>query len=280
MITQLSRPVFLAILLPLLVLGGCQPTGPPPSVLVSVLPVSPMVAPGDSLTLGWRFDLAGGWHLFWNGRNDTGLPPEVKLTLPDGWKVGPLHFPAAERFVSPGKILDHVYHRQVTLLQRIAAPASATRGTARVRAEIAWLACRDACVPGDTTLAVDIEIFPGRSPDPPTVLRTADNRLFPRPPRADELTTSWHGNRLAVTVPGAGGLEFHPAENAGEMVDPIGGATTDGSRLDLRFRIRDGRAGPARGVLRVAVQGEAPYYLSLDIPRTAIDPDNPSGVTR
>ena len=41
-----------------------------------------MLSPGETCTLGVAFDIEPGWHLFWNGTNDTGYPISVSLDLP------------------------------------------------------------------------------------------------------------------------------------------------------------------------------------------------------
>ena len=56
-------------------------------------------APGESVTLIWRFELADDWHLYWTGRNDSGYPPLIELDLPEGWVAGGLQWPAPERYV-------------------------------------------------------------------------------------------------------------------------------------------------------------------------------------
>jgi len=79
------------------------------------------------------------------------------------------------------------------------------------------------------------------------------------------LAWTWEGSTLVVRSPGASHLEFHPAVDAGPLRDPIADAAVDGAVLHLRFQPRDGRVGPARGVL-LARAGESVRRLEMNVP--------------
>lgn len=261
------RSALITAALGLLVAGCAREDAPPPAdVTVSLLASHAGVAPGATVELGWRFDLAPGWHLYADMRNDTGLPPRVVLDPPPGWEASPLRWPAGHRLVSPGGILDHVYEDRVTLLQTLRAPADAVPGEAvELSARVEWLACREGCVPGDTTLALTLPVTAAAAPTERAAELARLERELPRPPRAGEVASRWDGGTLGLTVDGAERLEFHPAADAGPLRDALADAAADGPSLDLRFRPRDGRVGPARGVL-LAFTGEDVRRLTLDIP--------------
>ena len=45
-----------------------------------------------------------GWHVYWNGRNDTGTPVRITLTVPEGFAAGDVLWPAPVRHVAAGEI--------------------------------------------------------------------------------------------------------------------------------------------------------------------------------
>lgn len=263
----MSRIAIIVATLSLLLAGCARRDAPPPAdVTASVLASRATVAPGATVEIGWRFDLAPGWHLYADLRNDTGLPPRVALDLPPGWEASALRWPAGRRLVSPGGILDHVYEDRVTLLQTLRAPADAVPGeTVELSARVEWLACREGCVPGDTTLVLKLPVAAAAAPSEQAEELAHLERELPRPPRPDEVASSWNGATLRLEVPGAERLEFHPAADAGTLRDALADAAADGPSLDLRFRPRDGRVGPARGIL-LAFTGDDVRPLSLDFP--------------
>src|SRR6201984_2609154 len=48
---------------------------------------------GSSAEAGLYFKLEPGWHVYWKNAGDSGEPPRMKWTLPDGITAGPLRFP-------------------------------------------------------------------------------------------------------------------------------------------------------------------------------------------
>ena len=148
------RPTFLAPVLMIAVAacggGDKQPAASATSAAApsAVAARAQLAAPDPgTVTVAWTFDLAEGWHLYGSGLNDSGYPPSVALTLPDGWRAGPLRWPVPERYLMPGDILDHVYHHRLVLLQDLLPPtACGPRRRPRWGPGCAgWPAARSAC---------------------------------------------------------------------------------------------------------------------------------------
>src|SRR3974390_2393617 len=47
---------------------------------------------GQSANAGLYFKLEQGWHVYWKNAGDSGEPPHIHWTLPDGISAGPLQF--------------------------------------------------------------------------------------------------------------------------------------------------------------------------------------------
>src|ERR1700676_880759 len=57
---------------------------------------------------GLYFKLEPGWHVYWKNAGDSGEPPRIKWTLPQGISVSPLQFPAPTR-LPLGPLMDFGY---------------------------------------------------------------------------------------------------------------------------------------------------------------------------
>src|SRR3954471_8284361 len=115
-------------------------------VRLSLVSERTALVPGETNWLGVQFDIQDGWHLYWNGQNDAGSPPEVTIELPAGYTKGDLLWPAPKRHISDGPILDHIYEKRVVLLLPVKAPADATPGTpVTLKVSATWIVCKSAC---------------------------------------------------------------------------------------------------------------------------------------
>ncbi|MCZ6817306.1 MAG: protein-disulfide reductase DsbD family protein, partial [Planctomycetota bacterium] len=138
----------------------------------------------DALVAGGSIELAVSlvmdkeWHVYWrNSGGLTGLPTEFKWTVPSGFKVGRLRFPAPTAKYS--KILDEtsfLLDGTAIFLATLNVPETAEVDTnAEIKVEVSWLACRQSCIPGDTTLTLSLPVVSkGKQPKP------ANKKVFDR----------------------------------------------------------------------------------------------------
>jgi thiol:disulfide interchange protein DsbD len=261
-------PVLLSVLVILAAACGGEDrrrAGPPVVMAARALPVTPE----GVVRVSWYFDLAAGWHLYWPGINDSGFPPSLKLDLPDGWSARPLRWPVPVRLELPGGLLDHVYDQPLVVLEQDLVPPDPVAAAGQeIGAAWRWLACRQECVPGDTTLTVAIpyrlEAAAAAPPGPEPV--------FPAPLPDGSFTARWDGAALEIRAPGAQRLRFFPHEACGRLVDLLADGEAQGDVLRLRFAPVDGRVGPARGLLQIETAGGEPLTGPLDLPLTTITP--------
>jgi thiol:disulfide interchange protein DsbD len=269
------RAVLLTTLLILLGCGEEAAEYGPGHAVPRLIAEAPALVPGTTAVLGVTFDIEPGWHLYWNGLNDTGYPVQITLELPEGFAAEETLWPAPERHVSPGNILDHVYTGRVTLLVPVRVPADASPGaeiTVRCRAE--WLACREACVPGkeDTELTLRVA-SPGESPgnggDPGAVERLAEaRRRLPVPLEAEDprLRWSWEARTLVLSVAGARSVAFYPYLDCAELESVLrdGASTSSELRLELAKNVDPEK--PITGVLAATQEGSPTRFYSLTLP--------------
>jgi thiol:disulfide interchange protein DsbD len=223
-----------------------------------------------------RFRIAPGWHIYWDNPGESGLRTKVTLGAPPGFVVGPVRYPGPERFESVG-IVSYGYRDETMLLSEVKAPAALAPG-ARVRfaAEVAWLACKESCVPGRQSFSLDLPVASaprGTAGDEAVFARFT--AMLPRPFAAltgarVERSGSAQAPQLVVRVPGTAGLEFFPGPSPALAFVSAASEKGEGTQvLRLAFRTRAGtgtaagpgeRAEPAGVLLVREGAGTAAYF--------------------
>ena len=216
------------------------------------------IAPGGTVALALAFDVAPQWHLYWNGINDSGMQPTIKLDLPASWTAGDIQWIAPERHITPGDIVDHVMQGQVTLIIRVTAPANAqltdeaTPLTIRGKAD--WLVCNEACLPGSADLAVILAVvanseFITETSDAPVFAAARAKHPMPLPSDGSIVVKPGAGS-VTFLSPGALGISFYPQAESRKPTDMVSGVSTECGTLTVAFDT-DEADKPIRGVLEI-----------------------------
>jgi DsbC/DsbD-like thiol-disulfide interchange protein len=113
-----------------------------------------LLVPENSLVKGTKpnpaglyFKLEPGWHIYWKNAGDSGEPPHVKWTLPEGISTSPLQFPAPKR-LPLGPLMDFGYENEVVFPFSFEVGRMAKSGPTDLHAKVDWLVCREVCIPG------------------------------------------------------------------------------------------------------------------------------------
>jgi thiol:disulfide interchange protein DsbD len=112
--------------------------------------------PGKPFTAGLLLRMAPGWHTYWKFSGDAGLPTEIKWKLPPGWKVGDIQWPIPFKLKDPGDIVTYGYNDEILLMQEITPPVTVSESTVKLSADANWLVCERICIPGSTSLALEL----------------------------------------------------------------------------------------------------------------------------
>jgi thiol:disulfide interchange protein len=152
---------------------------------VQMVVPSSSLARGQAQTAGLYFKLEPGWHVYWKNAGDSGEPPRMKWTLPEGIKASPLQFPAPKR-LPLGPLMDFGYEDEVLFPFAFNVASNAAEGPAVLHAKVDWLVCREVCVPGKAELETTRPVSGTPSsatvaPDAAIFARLAD-RVPPPPP--------------------------------------------------------------------------------------------------
>lgn len=262
--------------------GVGEPHSPPPTsddgrhAAVSAVLPSRGVAAGSTFDLGIRFRMDPGWHIYWNGYNDTGLAPSITVQLPEGWTAGEARWPGPSRHLSPGNILDHVYEGEVIALIPVTVPPKAAAGsTGQLVVSIDYLVCNRECVPEEAKLEVEVPVVLKPEPEPEGVkLLDATRAAVPRPWPSSGLTAAWRGSTLeiAASEPRVEAIEFYPAKDSPEPRNLIADGRASGTTLRVAFKRLPAGSGALSGVVALRRMPTSPLPVSSSPPSSSEPP--------
>lgn len=225
------------------------------------------IVPGQKFRTGVTFDIDEGWHLYWNGRNDSGTPVSVETILPKGFTSKPQRWPAPRRLVTEGGRLDHIYEDEVTMVLVVQAPLTLQAGeTVTLACRVQWAAAGPEVRSGAEEMSLTLPVAAG-APRPAESavherLQRADARL-PRPwsPKDPQVHLGWSGSTLEATAAGALEILFYPGPECGELVAAAADTRAESGALHVRF-VPDGpEIGPAQGILELAYPDPKPRRI-------------------
>ncbi len=157
-------------------------------VIAELLSEEDAINPGRAFWVGVRLKMAKGWDTYWVNPGDSGFPTQVNWNLPEGFKVGPLHWPYPEKF-SQETLTAYGYTDSVVLLAEIIPPKNLKIGEEiKISAEVSWLACNESCVPGnaDVTLTLPVKAHPPEFNEIVALYFNDARDLLPKPLHKEE----------------------------------------------------------------------------------------------
>jgi thiol:disulfide interchange protein len=200
------------------------------------------VVPGKTFTVGLLLRMAPGWHTYWKFSGDAGLPTELKWKLPAGWKIGEIQWPIPLKTIDPGDIQTYGYEDEVLLIHEIRPPSKVDNPSVKLSADASWLVCEKICIPGSTTLQLELPISTTSQPVN-TELFARYRRLLPQNwPGANAATANWsragsdlHLKVTSETLANYPAIDFYPLPPQGTV---IGHPTIESrNKKEVVFRI-------------------------------------------
>ena len=134
-----------------------------PHVRATLVSEQASIEPGQSFWVALHFDIIEGWHTYWKNAGDSGNPPTIQWTLPDGFEASDIHWPYPERLpVAP--LMNYGYSNESWLLVRMTAPQNLDADNVTLNASADWLVCKEECIPEDGKFSLSITTAtPGNS---------------------------------------------------------------------------------------------------------------------
>jgi thiol:disulfide interchange protein DsbD len=228
-----------------------------------------VVGPGETFRLAVVFDLAPKWHVYWKDPGAGGLPPRVRVTAPDGYRVGEPQFTRPRVFPTP--IGDEFgYYDEAVVFVPVRAPESLDEGSLHIEVAVDWAVCKEVCLLGRASRDVAMETAgrrPAQRAAPPEVIRRHEKRL-PRPlGDLEGATLAFDGAVLRIDGPASGTrrVTFFPERVPGVVYRDVR-ATVSGDRFRVTANVELnpgnalGRTPAIAGLVALGERPDDPCY--------------------
>lgn len=257
-------------------LAHSQPKELPSSqhVKASLICETTTIQPNSTVHIGVLFQIEKGWHIYWDGQNDSGMPPRFHMMLPDGCTPGEWLWPAPKRHISPGDVLDHVYENEVLLILPIRVGTNVKPGEKiAFRIEADWLVCQHMCIPESAKLELEVPITndrtkPGNHSKYFEIARTTIPKAWPL---GLGHAAVWRGNEITIRGKNAESVAFFPSKSCPEIDNLLKRGQTKGDSISLHFPKMGELPAPQQrvtGVVELRFKGvKQPVYYSVDFLR-------------
>ncbi|KQT19569.1 thiol:disulfide interchange protein [Methylobacterium sp. Leaf399] len=220
---------------------------------------------GEPFAIGIRMAMREHWHVYWRNPGDSGLPPEMAWTLPQGFSAGAIDWPTPSR-IPVAHLVNFGFENEVVLLATVTPPADLAPGKpVTLSGRLSYLVCERECVPGTADLRLTVPVAPegaSAAPNPQNRALFAKARAALPKPSPWPSSLSRDGERLVVSLEASGltpeairNVAFFPyAETAVEHAAPQDVAV-DGRGLRLTL---------TRATIEATPPAELPGVLTFD----------------
>lgn len=116
------------------------------------------VQPGRPFYVGLHIVHPAGYHTYWKFPGIVGIPTDIRWDLPEGWKAGPIEWPAPER-VHMYEIKAQGFHGERLLPVKVTPPAGLRPDqSVTLKGSATWMCCGRDCNPGFADLRIDLPV--------------------------------------------------------------------------------------------------------------------------
>jgi thiol:disulfide interchange protein len=130
-----------------------------PHLTASLVSEHTGVVPGQPFWVALQFDIIPEWHTYWQNPGDSGSPPSIDWSLPQGFSASEIHWPYPQR-LPVGPLMNYGYSDQAMLLVEITPPGSLSPGqTIELQADAQWLVCRVECIPEEGSFSLSLPVI-------------------------------------------------------------------------------------------------------------------------
>ena len=230
------------------------------------------VAAGKPLWLGLQLQHAPGWHSYWKNAGDSGLPTELRWTLPAGASAGEVSWPTPGKFPL-GELANYGYDGTVLLPVPVTVTTEFQGSELEVALHASWLVCRQECIPEEGRFQLRIPAqgstaqhtsnFQQAWDAAPRVQPAKGSLLHPDEKTLrvslDGLPSAWRGKQLEIFPETAGLITPGASWSQG----------WEGQRWNASLPLSPDRSeGPSQVPLVVALsdQGGSPAGVRLEVP--------------
>lgn len=126
-------------------------------VKFELLPVERQIEAGSSFELAAEFKIPEGEYIYASEGSDIGLPTEVELILPKGFRAGKFAYPKPEEKTEGGQKILY-YPKTFKIAAAVETSGDLKAGKAQIEAKASWLACGELCVPESASSKIELSI--------------------------------------------------------------------------------------------------------------------------
>lgn len=127
-------------------------------VQVAVVAREDGVQAGRPFLVAVELKMEEHWHSYWKNPGDAGLPTEIEWTLPEGFSVGQVQWPCPKRFANDMGV-GYGYENDTYVIAEIIPPQNIASDQVQLGVRVDWMACYDACVPGQSSAEVSLPVI-------------------------------------------------------------------------------------------------------------------------
>jgi DsbC/DsbD-like thiol-disulfide interchange protein len=220
------------------------------------------VKPKGKFLLAVHFQIESGYRISWQNPGDVGKSTHVEFQVPEGFSVGPLQFPAPQRFELPGNLVNYGYENETAIFAEVTAPEQLPQGRAyRFDVKADWLACKDDCATEELNAWFEL-VSSASAPEPelPEALASyyaAIPQSFADLPKSD---LDWKGDpahpALTLKADKVKWVDFFPGDGEQPKLLKM---KREGDALELKFAGASSDK-PMRGLAVAEVAGKTSFF--------------------
>ncbi|HBR93144.1 MAG TPA: thiol:disulfide interchange protein [Opitutae bacterium] len=225
---------------------------------VELISETDTIVPGESFDVAIRFKIEPHWHIYWENPGASGLATMIDWQLPEGIEAGEIQWPAPER-ISMADLVNYGYEDEAVLIVSMQAAEGLQLGERlTLQAELFWLICKEACLPGDAQVAIDLLVAEQAVPSAESAAFVAARGLQAQPVAPWAVTAHLAEEQLVLSLEGSEIPEdlYFYAQTEGQ-IDPSGVQTLSypaANRAELRLPLDvpffDAQPEVMRGILQ------------------------------
>ena len=129
-----------------------------PKARLELLSAADGVAANMPVDVAIRFRIDEKWHIYWQNSGDSGQPPRVEWSMPDGFVASELRFPVPKRYVESGGIVTNILDGEPAILSTITVPANLTAEKVKLTAKVKYLVCEKICLQESADVSVELPV--------------------------------------------------------------------------------------------------------------------------
>lgn len=156
--------------------------------------------PGDTIWAGVDMKMDPDWHTYWKNSGEAGMPTTISWQLPAGITAGDIQWPLPEK-LPPIEVTTYGYNDETMLLVPLKIGSNVPPGPITLSANVAWLECKEVCIPAKQTVQATLTIGNETKPSANAVTIESWKTKVPTPANNLTINAWWETQSTNDTRP-------------------------------------------------------------------------------